>query len=131
VDGTDNQSHVQLHFKFDKRGTLNDTDYVRCSLIQLSKEEKLMKYLTHIFILFAAMSFGVAPGAPGKAQGKGPKTFESLDKDGDHKLTKEELATAPKMSADFEQIDANKDGSISEDELTAYRAAHQGQRMGR
>lgn len=90
-----------------------------------------MKYLTSLIIFSAAMSFGVATGAPGKAQGKGPKTFESLDKDGDHKLTKEELATAPGMSEDFDKIDSNKDGAISEDELTAYRAANQGQRMNR
>jgi Ca2+-binding EF-hand superfamily protein len=90
-----------------------------------------MKYLTHFFIFLAAISVGVASGAPGKAQGKGPKTFDSMDKDGDHKLTKEELASAPKMSEDFDNIDSNKDGSITEDELTAYRAAHQGQRMSR
>lgn len=90
-----------------------------------------MKRMIIIFLSLLSFSLGTAFGAPGKGSAKGPKPFESFDKDGNHKLTKEEVATAPRMSEDFDRIDTDKDGTISEEELTAYRAANKGQRMNR
>lgn len=88
-----------------------------------------MKRMTIIFLSLLSFGLGTAFGAPGKGSAKGPRSFDSFDKDGDHKLTKEEVAATPRMSEDFDTIDTDKDGTISEEELTAYRAAHKGQRM--
>jgi hypothetical protein len=44
-------------------------------------------------------------------------------------LSKDEVASAPRLSANFESIDADKNGSISEEELQAYRDARCAGRM--
>jgi Ca2+-binding EF-hand superfamily protein len=65
--------------------------------------------------------------APGK--GQGPHPFESFDKDGNKELSKEEVAAAPQIGGDFDVIDTDKSGSITKDELEAYRTAQHAQRM--
>lgn len=88
-----------------------------------------MRYAVITCISTICLSLGVAMAAPGKGQGKGPRPFESFDKDGNSQLTKEEVAGTPQMSNDFEVIDTDKDGNISKDELEAYRTAQHTQRM--
>lgn len=51
------------------------------------------------------------------AQNKSP--FDAWDKNGDGKLTKDELP--PNVRRNFEKVDANKDGFISRDEDSAFR----------
>ena len=50
--------------------------------------------------------------------------FKAADKDSDGALTKEEAqAGLPHLAKNFDQIDANHDGKITEDEIRAYMKA--------
>ncbi|WP_426395620.1 EF-hand domain-containing protein [Ralstonia sp. R-29] len=50
--------------------------------------------------------------------------FKAADKDGDGALTKEEAqAGMPHLAKKFDQIDANHDGKVTEDEIRAYMKA--------
>ena len=50
--------------------------------------------------------------------------FKHLDKDGDGKISKAEAAAAPRLAEHFDQIDANKDGFVTPEEMKAARKAH-------
>jgi Ca2+-binding EF-hand superfamily protein len=72
-----------------------------------------------------ALMLGLATlcSAPAWAgQGKGPKSFESLDANGDKALSKEEVNNARRLSSQFDSIDSDKNGSISMEELQSFRA---------
>jgi|SRR3569623_197361 len=61
--------------------------------------------------------------------GKGARfeeRFKAADKDGDGALTKEEAQAAKlnRIARDFDQIDANKDGKVTPEELRATMTAH-------
>ena len=49
--------------------------------------------------------------------------IKRLDKDGDGKVSREEAQAAPRFAQRFDQLDANKDGFITADELKAARQA--------
>ena len=54
--------------------------------------------------------------------------FRQADKDGDGALSKAEAdAGMPRLAKNFDAIDANKDGKITQDELRAYGAKHHAQ----
>lgn len=44
--------------------------------------------------------------------------FSRADTNGDGKLSKEEAARMPAISAKFEELDTNKDGALSMDEFS-------------
>lgn len=56
---------------------------------------------------------------PSETFGQNNSPFDARDKNGDGKLTKEELP--PNIRQNFEKADANKDGFISRDEDSAFR----------
>lgn len=63
-----------------------------------------------------------APSAKDKAAME--VAFSRADTNGDGKLSKEEAARMPAISAKFEELDANKDGMLSMDEFAVgYSAA--------
>ncbi len=83
--------------------------------------------------LFAAL-FSVAIALPVLAEpgkGKAMDRVAQADKDGDGKLSREEAGALPKLSKQFDQIDTNKDGFISKEEMQAMRAKHDGERVSR
>ena len=48
--------------------------------------------------------------------------FEAADKDGDHALSREEAGrSAPRLHDNFDNVDANKDGKATPDEIRAFR----------
>jgi len=51
---------------------------------------------------------------------KGKAAFEKSDKDGDGTLDKEEAKAMPRVAKNFDAIDADKDGTVSLDEIQAY-----------
>ena len=85
----------------------------------------------------------VMAGAKDKMKGKGKdmrdKTkamhedgkarFAAADKDGDGTLDKEEAKAMPRVAGNFDKIDADKDGTVSMDEIHAFmKSQHQGKR---
>ncbi len=50
--------------------------------------------------------------------------FKMLDADGNGSISRAEAAKHPRLTKHFDQIDTNKDGSLSKEELQAFRAAH-------
>ncbi len=63
---------------------------------------------------FAAAIAQSAPPDPGKQQGA---TFESLDKNGDGRISKAEAAAGANVSAQFSHYDKNGDGFIERAEV--------------
>jgi len=55
----------------------------------------------------------IAPGAAGSA------AVELLDKDGDAQLSQSEIQQAPSIAASIKYIDANNDGQVAADEISA------------
>jgi len=52
--------------------------------------------------------------------------FKKIDTDGDGRISRAEAqANAPRLAAHFDQLDANKDGFLTPDELAAAHARHQ------
>jgi hypothetical protein len=60
-----------------------------------------------------------AGGAGGPPTGSTQDYIKSLDKDGDGKLSKDEVAGTP-MAADFDEIDTNKDGKLVAKEMEDF-----------
>ena len=56
---------------------------------------------------------------------KAADRFKNVDTDGDGRISRAEAqAGAPRLAAHFDEIDANKDGFITPDELKAAREKH-------
>ncbi len=65
----------------------------------------------------------VAFAATGEApRADGQKQMQRADKNGDHKISREEAAAHPRLAKRFDAIDANKDGFITRDEMKAAHA---------
>jgi Ca2+-binding EF-hand superfamily protein len=68
---------------------------------------------------------GAATGAAAKATGAGDNksaiaaAFKRADANGDGKMSKEESARLPEVQAKFDELDKDKDGSLSLAEFTA------------
>ncbi len=52
----------------------------------------------------------------------GQKQMQRADKNGDHKISREEAAAYPRLAQRFDAIDANNDGFITRDEMKAVHA---------
>ena len=52
---------------------------------------------------------------------KGAERFKKLDADGDGRISRAEAQAAPRLAAHFDDLDANKDGFLTPDELKAAR----------
>lgn len=89
--------------------------------------KKLLMLTMALFIIDSAPA--LAGQGSGKGPGKGPRSFESLDSNGDKALSKEEVANAPRLNSDFDKVDADKNGAISQEELQAFRAERRAERM--
>jgi hypothetical protein len=77
----------------------------------------------------APMPYGTAPldaagAAPGGHKGGGHHGgLRALDTNGDHMLSRSEVASHKKLAKNFDAIDANHDGQLSHDEIRAWRAS--------
>ncbi|MGZ5046604.1 MAG: EF-hand domain-containing protein [Usitatibacter sp.] len=52
--------------------------------------------------------------------------LKKLDTDGDGRISRAEAQAAPRLAAHFDEIDANKDGFITMDEMKAAHAKREG-----
>jgi len=66
-------------------------------------------------------------GATTKAHRGG---LRALDLNGDHMLSRDELGARKHLARKFDEIDTNRDGALSHDELRAWRSTHRGARSG-
>jgi Ca2+-binding EF-hand superfamily protein len=85
-------------------------------------------------IVLAAAAAGAAAQDAGRAQQAGAelqKRFAAADKNGDGRLTKDEAqAGMPMVYQHFDEIDKNKQGSISLADVAAFARAQRAARKG-
>ena len=55
---------------------------------------------------------------------KGEAAFKKADKDNDGTLDRKEAKAMPNVAKNFDAIDADKDGTVSMEEVHTYMAAH-------
>ena len=67
------------------------------------------------------------PATPPPADSQQGATFESLDANGDGKISKEEAASNENVSTNFARYDVNGDGYIEKDEVVSANKANPGQ----
>ena len=83
--------------------------------------------------LIAAMllipAIGFAADNPAAPKGERGSHFKKADTDGNGTLSRAEAEKGmPGLAKNFDQIDTNKDGQLSRDELKAFKKAHKGDR---
>ncbi|MEO8386368.1 MAG: EF-hand domain-containing protein [Betaproteobacteria bacterium] len=82
----------------------------------------------------ASAAFAQTPPEPPKGNhgdraAKMQERIWAQDKDGDGKLSRAEAAALPRLAKHFDEIDTNKDGFITKEEMKAFhekRAANRG-----
>jgi Ca2+-binding EF-hand superfamily protein len=85
--------------------------------------KKVMTVATAILVTAAAGLFlyNVAPALAQEAKGQVMKRLQEADKNKDGLISREEARSMPRLSANFDAIDTNKDNQISQAELVAFR----------
>jgi Ca2+-binding EF-hand superfamily protein len=83
---------------------------------------KTIAILTALGLASAAL---VAVAAP-DGNGRGEK-LKAADTNGDGMISREEAKALPRLAKHFDAIDANKDGKLSADELSASREKRRGE----
>ena len=68
-----------------------------------------------------ALLAGLGLLATGAALAQGKPSFESLDKNGDGKISLNEASTHDALFVAFKQLDANKDGELTREEFAQYK----------
>jgi len=71
--------------------------------------------------LLFTMIFATAAANAGDAPGPGKPDRPTLDSNGDGIVTREEARAFPRLTADFDVADANKDGQLDAAELQTHR----------
>jgi Ca2+-binding EF-hand superfamily protein len=88
-----------------------------------------MKYLTLLAALglvsVATLTLAADPQDRG---GNFAERFKQADTDGNGMLSRQEAAALPMIAKHFDEIDANKDNQITQDELRAFHEKHRGER---
>lgn len=90
-----------------------------------------MKRIPLVAALAFASSAALALAADGPGHGPRGQMHERIkqaDANGDGMLSKEEAKALPRISAHFDEIDTNRDGQITMEELRAFHKAQMQQR---
>lgn len=77
------------------------------------------------FLTLAELQAAHGARGPGSRGGRGGP-IARWDANGDGKLSRDEVANAPRLSQDFATIDANQDGFVTLEELQAARSQYAG-----
>jgi len=64
----------------------------------------------------------------GHARGAGMERLKAADANADGLISRAEATALPRVAKNFDQIDANKDGQLSADEMRAFHEARKAQR---
>lgn len=74
----------------------------------------------------ASAAFAQAPAEQPKGERahKMHERMKAADKDGDGKISRAEAVALPRLAKHFDEIDINKDGFVSKEELKASREKH-------
>ena len=78
----------------------------------------------------ATAAFAHTPVEPPKGE-RGRHMHERMkaaDKDGDGRISRAEAAAMPRLAKHFDEIDTNKDGFITKDEMKAHREKRMAER---
>ena len=67
-------------------------------------------------------------GGQGGRGGRGGERMAQLDKNGDGRFSRDELAGHERALQNFAAIDGDKDGFLTREEMKAYHQAHRGER---
>jgi Ca2+-binding EF-hand superfamily protein len=68
-----------------------------------------------------ALLCGLGVLAAGTALAQGKPSFESLDKNGDGKISLNEASTDDALFVAFKNLDSNKDGDLTREEFSKYK----------
>jgi Ca2+-binding EF-hand superfamily protein len=75
----------------------------------------------------ADQAFDHRMGGRDRERGERAERVRALDKDGDQQLSRAEIGNdMPRLAADFDRLDSNRDGKLSRDEIRAGRAPRDG-----
>jgi hypothetical protein len=80
-----------------------------------------MRLMIAVATLLAAAAAQAGSDSPQDSPHRGH--MASLDADGDGVITREEAKSQPRLVEKFDTVDANKDGQLDKDELSAQREA--------
>jgi Ca2+-binding EF-hand superfamily protein len=91
-----------------------------------------MKYVLSLTAAALASVAVIAVAAPEGAGGRHGAMVERLkqaDADGNGAISRDEAKALPRLARHFDEIDANRDGQLSKEELHAFHAHKRAQRM--
>lgn len=69
-------------------------------------------------------------GGPGKRGAAVQERLKAADANNDGFISREEAKALPRVAANFDAIDTNRDGQVTGDELRAWHQAHKGEGRG-
>lgn len=64
----------------------------------------------------------------GHARGGGMERLKAADANADNLISRTEAASLPRVAKNFDQIDANRDGQLSAEEMRAFHEARKAER---
>jgi len=90
--------------------------------------------LAAALIATTSLAFADAPADAGKGDRaqKMQERLKAADKNGDGKISREEAAASlPRLAKHFDEIDTNKDGFITKEEMKAFHDKKQAEKAGK
>jgi len=81
----------------------------------------MLRLLTPITLAVALACAGALPAAHAADAPAAKAERKKADRDGDGRITREEARGFPRLEKNFDRIDTNKDGSLSQEELPRGR----------